>query len=95
MFRRGLCTVYIATTKRATTLSPTVASFVPAGTTSIQQPNTTAFSPQDLALVLVSTKKDHLPDYTAAQYSYRITAAIRFRSASSSANSKALSIQPH
>ena len=61
-------TVY-TTTQPTTTLSPTAPTFVPAGTTLIQQPSTTGFSLQDLALLLASTKKDHLPEWKLAQYS--------------------------
>ena len=56
-------TVYTTTTQPTTTLSPTAATFVPAGTTLIQQPSTTEFSAQDIALLLASSKKDHLPEW--------------------------------
>ena len=62
-------TIYTTTTQPSTTLSPTAPTFAPAGTTLIQQPSTTGFSLQDLALLLASTKKDHLPEWKLAQYS--------------------------
>ena len=55
------------TTQPTTFLSPTAATFVPTGTTPIPQPSTTGFSIQDLALLLASTKKDHLPEWKLAQ----------------------------
>ena len=42
---------------------------MPTGTTPIPQPSTTGFSIQDIALLLASTKKDHLPEWKLAQYS--------------------------
>ena len=51
-----------------TSLSPTAATFVPAGTSTTMQPSTTGFTIQDLALLLASTKKDHLPERKLAQY---------------------------
>ena len=51
-----------------TSLSPTAATFVPSGTSTTMQPSTTGFTIQDLALLLASTKKDHLPEWKLAQY---------------------------
>ena len=64
-----LSTPIAHTTQPTTSLSPTAATFVPTGTTSVLQPSTTGFSIQDLALLLASTKKDHLPEWKLAQYS--------------------------
>ena len=64
-----LSTPIAHTTQPTTSLSPTAATFVPTGTTPIPQPSTIGFSPQDLALLLASTKKDHLPEWKLAQYS--------------------------
>ena len=61
--------VYSTAAQPTTSLSPTAATFVPTGTTPIPQPSTTGFSIQDLALLLASTKKDHLPEWKLAQYS--------------------------
>ena len=51
-----------------TSLRPTAATFVPVGTSTTMQPRTTGFTIQDLALLLASTKKDHLPEWKLAQY---------------------------
>ena len=53
--------VYKTVEQPTTSLSPTAATFVPAGTSTTMQPSTTGFTRQDLALLLASTKKDHLP----------------------------------
>ena len=54
-------------TQPTTSLSPTAATFVPAGTSTTMQPSTTGFTIQDLALLLASTKKDHIPAWKIAQ----------------------------
>ena len=60
--------VYSTVAQPTTSLSPTAATFVPAGTSTTMQPSTTGFTIQDLALLLASTKKDHLPEWKLAQY---------------------------
>ena len=60
--------VYSTAAQQTTSLSPTAAIFVPAGTLTTMQPSTTGFTIQDLALLLASTKKDHLPEWKLAQY---------------------------
>ena len=60
--------VYSTSAQQTTSLSPTAATFVPAGTSTTMQPSTTGFTIQDLALLLASTKKDHLPEWKLAQY---------------------------
>ena len=60
--------VYSTVAQSTTSLSPTAATFVPAGTSTTMQPSTTGFTIQDLALLLASTKKDHLPEWKLAQY---------------------------
>ena len=60
--------VYNTVAKPTTSLSPTAATFVPARTSTTMQPSTTGFTIQDLALLLASTKKDHLPEWKLAQY---------------------------
>ena len=59
--------VYSTVAQSTTSLSPTAATFVPAGTSTTMQPSTTGFTIQDLALLLASTKKDHLPEWKLAQ----------------------------
>ena len=56
------------TVAQLTTSCPTAATFVPAGTSTTMQPSTTGFTIQDLALLLASTKEDHLPEWKLAQY---------------------------
>ena len=60
--------VYSTSAQQTTSLSPTAATFLPAGTSTTMQPCTTGFTIQDLALLLASTKKDHLPEWKLAQY---------------------------
>ena len=60
--------VYNTVAQPTTSLSPTAATFVPAGTSTTMQPSTTGFTIQDLALLLASTKKNHLPEWKLAQY---------------------------
>ena len=60
--------VYNTAAQPTTSLSPTAATFVPAGTSTTMQPSTTGFTIQDHALLLASTKKDHLPDWKLAHY---------------------------
>ena len=60
--------VYNTVAQPTNSLSPTTATFVPAGTSTTMQPTTTGFTIQDLALLLASTKKDHLPEWKLAQY---------------------------
>ena len=60
--------VYSTVAQPTSSLSPTAATFVPTGTSTTMQPSTTGFTIQDLALLLASTKKDHLPEWKLAQY---------------------------
>ena len=60
--------VYSTVAQPTASLSPTAATFVPAGTSTTMQPSATGFTIQDLALLLASTKKDHLPEWKLAQY---------------------------
>ena len=60
--------IVYSTAQPTTSLSPTAATFVPSGTSTTMQPSTTGFTIQDLALLLASTKKDHLPEWKLAQY---------------------------
>ena len=60
--------VYSTVAQPTTSLSPTAATYVPAGTSTTMQPSATGFTIQDLALLLASTKKDHLPEWKLAQY---------------------------
>ena len=60
--------IVYSTAQPTTSLNPTAATFVPAGTSTTMQPSTTGFTIQDLALLLASTKKDHLPEWKLAQY---------------------------
>ena len=60
--------VYNTVAQPTTSLSPTAATFLPAGTSTTMQPSTTGFKIQDLAFLLASTKKDHLPEWKLAQY---------------------------
>ena len=60
--------VYSTAAQPTTSLRPTAATFVPAGTSTTMQPSTTGFTLQDLALLLASTEKDHLPEWKLAQY---------------------------
>ena len=57
-----------STAQPTTSLCPTAATFVPSGTSTTMQPSTTGFTIQDLAVLLASTKKDHLPEWKLAQY---------------------------
>ena len=65
----GTPAIPIATAPTAATLSPTAATFVPSTMPTLPYPSTSGFSIQDLALLLASTKKDHLPEWNLAQYS--------------------------
>ena len=60
--------VYSTVAQPKTSLSPTAATFVPAGMSTTVQPSATGFTIQDLALLLASTKKDRLPEWKPAQY---------------------------
>ena len=60
--------VYSTAAQQTTSRSPTAATFVPAGTSTTMQPSTTGLTIQVLALLLASTKKDHLPEWKLAQY---------------------------
>ena len=60
--------VYSTLAQPTTSLRPTAATIVPAVTSTTIQPSATRFTIQDLALLLVSTKKDHLPEWKLAQY---------------------------
>ena len=52
----------------STHLSPIAPPFLPTETQSLQPPNAGNFSLQDVALLLSSTKKDHLPEWKLSQY---------------------------
>ena len=43
--------------------------FVPSSTTSVTQTSVPSFTIQDVAQLLASTKKDHLPEWKLSQYS--------------------------
>ena len=60
--------VYSTAARPTTSLSPTAATFVPAGTSTTMQPSTTGFTIQDLVFLLASIKNDHLPQWKVAQY---------------------------
>ena len=59
--------VYSTVAQPTTSLSPTAAAFVPAGTSTTTQPSATGLTIQDLALLLASTKKYRLPEWKLAQ----------------------------
>ena len=63
--------VYSTAAQQTTSPSPTAATVVPAGTSTTMQvqPSTTGFTIQNHALLLASTKKDHLPEWKLPQYS--------------------------
>ena len=48
--------------------SATAAPFIPSGSSAVLQPSTTHFSVQDVAQLLASTKKDHLPEWKLSEY---------------------------
>ena len=48
--------------------SATAAPFIPSGSSAVLQPSTTHFSLQDVAQLLASTKKDHLPEWKLSEY---------------------------
>ena len=60
--------VYSTVAQLTTPLSPTAATLVPTGTSTTMQPSTTGFTIHDLALLLASTKKDHMPEWKLAHY---------------------------
>ena len=51
------------------TVSPTALPFTWSSTIAPPQPSTSSFTVQDLAQLLMSSKKDHLPEWKLAQYS--------------------------
>ena len=51
------------------TISPTALPFTSSPTIAPPQPPTSSFTVQDLAQLLMSSKKDHLPEWKLAQYS--------------------------
>ena len=48
--------------------SATAAPFIPSRSSAVLQPSTTHFSVQDVAQLLASTKKDHLPEWKLSEY---------------------------
>ena len=48
--------------------SATAAPFLPSGPSAVLQPSPTHFSLQDVAQLLASTKKDHLPEWKLSEY---------------------------
>ena len=48
--------------------SATAAPFIPSGSSAVLQPSPTHFSLQDVAQLLASTKKDHLPEWKLSEY---------------------------
>ena len=49
-------------------LCATAATFIPSGSSAVLQPNPTHCSLQDVAQLLASTKKDHLPEWKWSEY---------------------------
>ena len=48
--------------------SASAAPFIPSGSSAVLQPSPTHFSLQDVAQLLASTKKDHLPEWKLSEY---------------------------
>ena len=68
----SLATVTMPTTAplpNISTVSPTALPFTSSPTIAPPQPSTSSFTVQDLAQLLMSSKKDHLPEWKLAQYS--------------------------
>ena len=52
----------------SSSLPSATAPFIPSGSSAVLQPSPAQFSLQDVAQLLASTKKDHLPEWKLSQY---------------------------